>query len=212
MVIHDATLDRTTDARKKWRTARIKVADKTAAEIQRLDAGSWFDEGFSGARVPRLSEALEFICSHGGVALIEHKSGNAETLAKILRAGNWLNRVMVISFDWQFLWEFHALVPKQIVGALGPPICLAGGAKPPVRSGRMNASWLDELAPTGARIAVWNRSVSRHGIALAQRRGLRVWIYTVNRPRQARQLLEIGVDGLITNDPGRRSKFLDAHA
>src|SRR5438270_13634741 len=42
IVIHDRLLDRTTDARKKWRRRRIKVSRTTAAEIQTLDAGTWF--------------------------------------------------------------------------------------------------------------------------------------------------------------------------
>src|SRR5437764_14921949 len=43
VVIHDAELDRTTDATNRWRARKIKVETKTAAEIQSLDAGSWFD-------------------------------------------------------------------------------------------------------------------------------------------------------------------------
>src|ERR1041384_3086855 len=76
MVFHDRFLDRTTDARKQWRRRRVRVAAKTAVEIQTLDAGAWFDEKFSGAKVPSLAEAIEFICSKGVVALIEHKSGD----------------------------------------------------------------------------------------------------------------------------------------
>src|SRR6516165_3353371 len=43
IVIHDSALDRTTDAANRWSQKRIKVSSKTAAEIQSLDAGSWFD-------------------------------------------------------------------------------------------------------------------------------------------------------------------------
>jgi len=118
MVIHDAILDRTTDARKKWKRRRIKVSHKSAAEIQTLDAGSWFDATFAGAKVPLLSEALDFICGHGGVALIERKSGDAATLAKLLRERDLINKVVVISFNWKFLREFHELEPSQVLGAL----------------------------------------------------------------------------------------------
>ena len=99
MVIHDGILDRTTDARKKWKRRRIKVSQKTAAEIQTLDAGSWFDMKFAGAKVLRLEEALDFICGNDGVPLIEHKSGDAETLAHILRERRLINKVVVISFQ-----------------------------------------------------------------------------------------------------------------
>src|SRR5205085_2410838 len=59
MAIHDAELDRTTDARKRWKHRHIKVAGRSAAEIESLDAGSWFGVKFSGARVPLLSQALD---------------------------------------------------------------------------------------------------------------------------------------------------------
>src|SRR6476469_780951 len=56
IVMHDADLDRTTDATNRWGGRKIKVSSKTAAEIQTLDAGSWFDPKFKGTKVPLLSE------------------------------------------------------------------------------------------------------------------------------------------------------------
>jgi hypothetical protein len=71
MVIHDPILDRTTDALKKWKRRRIKVAHKTAEEIQTLDAGGWFGAKFSGAKVPTLVEALDIIrrCANAGAVV-----------------------------------------------------------------------------------------------------------------------------------------------
>ena len=42
MVLHDYTLDRTTDATNRWGGSKLKVADKTLAELKQLDAGKWF--------------------------------------------------------------------------------------------------------------------------------------------------------------------------
>ncbi len=198
MVIHDHILDRTTNARKKWKRRRIRVAQKTAAEIQTLDAGSWFDSEFSGAKVPTLIEAFELICGCGAVAVIEHKSGDAQTLARLLQERELINHVIVISFDWRFLRELHALLPEQVLGALGPPARLSNGRRP-LHPRRQLSSRLKDLAKTGARIAVWNRKVSKRSIQAAHRGGLKVWIYTVDQPRAARQLLKRGADGIITN-------------
>ncbi len=198
MVIHDPILDRTTNARRKWKHRRIKVAQKTASEIQTLDAGSWFDAKFSGTKVPTLIEALDLICGHGAVAVIEHKSGDAKTLADLLRERKLINQVVVISFDWKFLRELHALAPEQVLGALGPPARLSNGRRP-LHPRRQLSSRLKDLAKTGARIAVWNRKVSKRSIRAAHRHGVKVWIYTVDEPRVARQLLKRGVDGIITN-------------
>jgi glycerophosphoryl diester phosphodiesterase len=198
MVIHDYILDRTTQARTKWKRRRIKVSHKTAAEIQTVDAGSWFDTKFAGAKVPLLTEALDFICGNGGVAVIEHKSGDAETLAKLLHERDLINKVVVISFNWKFLREFHALEPKQILGALGPPARLSNGRRPlHVRRGL--GSRLKEVQKTGARIAVWNRKVSKSAIQAAHNGGMKVWIYTIDDAQSTRQLLKRGVDAIITN-------------
>src|SRR5205085_6132915 len=61
IVIHDGDLDRTTDATNRWRQSKIKIESRTAAEIQSLDAGSWFDPKYAGTKIPLLSEALDTI-------------------------------------------------------------------------------------------------------------------------------------------------------
>jgi len=198
MVIHDPILDRTTNARKKWKARRIKISSKTAAEIQTLDAGSWFDAKFSRTKVPTLVEALDLICGSGAVAVIEHKSGDAQTLARLLRERQLINRVVVISFDWKFLRELHGIIPEQIAGALGPPARLSNGRRP-LHPRRQLSSRLKDLTKTGALIAVWNRKISERSVQATHRSGLKVWIYTVDAPRVARQLLKRGVDGIITN-------------
>jgi glycerophosphoryl diester phosphodiesterase len=198
MVIHDAILDRTTNARKRWKRRRIRVSQRTAAEIQTLDAGSWFDAKFSAARVPMLVEALDFICGHGAVPLIEHKSGDARTLVKLLRERDLINKVVVISFNWKFLSEVHELEPKQVLGALGPPVRLSHGRRP-LHPRRQLSSRLKDLLKTGAQIAVWNRKVSKRSVQAAHERGVKVWIYTVDDAKAARQLLKRDVDAIITN-------------
>jgi glycerophosphoryl diester phosphodiesterase len=198
IVIHDPTLDRTTDARKIWKRRRIKVSQTTAVEIQTLDAGTWFDAKFAGTKIPRLTEALDFICGSGGVALIEHKSGDAKTLATLLRERNLINKVVIISFNWKFLRELHVLEPKQVLGALGPPARLSNGRRP-LHARRKLSSRMKDFAKTGAKIAVWNRRISKGSIRAAHKHGVKVWIYTVDDVRFARQLLKRGVDGIITN-------------
>lgn len=198
VVIHDHILDRTTDARKKWKRRRIKVSRTTAAEIQTLDAGRWFDARFAGTKVPLLSEALDFICGKGGVALIEHKSGDPGTLAKLLRERNFINRAVVISFNWKFLGELHKLEPRLVLGALGPPVRLSNGRRPThIRRGL--GVRLSDLKKTGARLAVWNARVSKRAIHQAHQRGLRVWVYTINEARLAQKLTSRGVSAIVTN-------------
>jgi len=200
IVIHDHELDRTTDARRRWRKRHIKVESRTALEIQDLDAGSWFDTRFAGARVPFLGEALELI-QKSSLALIERKSGEPARLAALLRQRQLINKVFVQSFDWAFLKAFHELAPEQVLGALGPPKFLSNGRKPAAIFRQLNSGSLRELQKTGAQVAVWNQQVNGRAIQLAHQRGLSVWVYTVNTERRANRLLKMGADGLISDNP-----------
>ncbi len=131
--------------------------------------------------------------------MIEHKSGDAATCARLLRERDLINRVIVMSFDWAYLREFHELEPEQVLGALGPPIRFASGRRPLHLRKRFGGAWFKDIEKTAARLVVWNRQVPPRAIQLAHQRGWKVWVYTVNDPRHGRKLLDAGVDGLITN-------------
>lgn len=77
-VLHDQTLDRTTDS-------TGPIHHRTAAEIDALDAGRWFAPEFEGQRVPRLDAYLDHLRSRNSGAYVEIKCCNAETCAAILR-------------------------------------------------------------------------------------------------------------------------------
>jgi glycerophosphoryl diester phosphodiesterase len=199
VVIHDHELDRTTDATNRWAQKHIKVETKTVAELQSLDAGSWFDPKYAGTRIPLLSEALDTI-QKGSVTLIERKAGAPPDCIKLLREKGLVNHVVVQSFDWEYLRAFHEQEPEQVLGALGPPAQLPDGKKPSGIAKDLNAIWLDELQKTGAKVAVWSQKVSRKAVQLAHQQGLKVWVYTINDPALANELLDMGVDGIITNN------------
>jgi glycerophosphoryl diester phosphodiesterase len=207
IVMHDSELDRTTDATNRWGGKKIKIATKTAAEIQSLDAGSWFDRKYAGTKVPLLSEALDTIQA-GGVTLIERKDGPPADCLKLLRDKGLINKLIVQSFDWAYVQAFHQQEPQQVLGALGPPERLPNGQKPAGIPKELSATWLDELQKTGAKVAVWNQKVSKEAVQLAHQRGLKVWVYTVNDPELANKLLDMGVDGLITNDTSLMRKTI----
>ena len=199
IVIHDHELDRTTDATNRWAQKKIGVQTKTAAEIQSLDAGSWFDPKYAGTRIPLLAEALDTIQA-GSVTLIERKAGPPADCIQLLREKKLINKVVVQSFDWEYLRAFHEQASEQVLGALGPTDRLAGGNKPTGVTKDLSAAWLDELQKTGAKLVVWNQKVSREAVQLAHQQRLRVWVYTVDDPALANELLDMGVDGIITNN------------
>jgi len=198
IVIHDFDLDRTTDAVAKWGGKKIRVETKTAEELRELDAGRWFDKQFAGTRLPLLTEALDLI-QQGGVTLIERKAGDAATLAKLLRERKLVNQLIVQSFDWAFLADMHQLEPTQVLGALGP-LSSRNGKKLTEAEKMLDATWIAEAAKAGARAIGWSRLVTADAVRQAHAQGLKVWIYTIDDPAQANQLLDMGVDGIISNN------------
>ena len=149
---------------------KIRVETKTAAELQSLDAGSWFDPKYAGTRIPLLAEALDTI-QQGSVTLIERKAGAPADCIRLLREKKLINKVVVQSFDWGYLRAFHEQEPEQVLGALGPPGQLSDGRNPSGDAQELNATWLDELEKTGAKVAVWSDKVSREAVQLAHQRG-----------------------------------------
>ncbi len=199
VVIHDADLDRTTDAVKRWGARKTRVESKKVEELRLLDAGAWRDAQFTGTKLPLLTEALDLIQSNG-ITLIERKAGDPAACAKLLKERGLINEVVVQAFDWEYLRGLHAIEPAQILGALGPP-GTREGKKLSDAEKKLNATWLEEVRKTGARLVVWNKMMDRAAVETAHRQGLKVWVYTINDSTAANSLLDLGVDGIITDNP-----------
>jgi glycerophosphoryl diester phosphodiesterase len=199
VVLHDFTLDRTTDATQRWSRTQIKIADTTLAEVRKLDAGLWFKQPQAGVTLPTLGEALDVI-QRASVTLIERKAGNAATCVKLLQDRQLANQLIVQAFDWEYLRDFHRLEPRQVLGALGPPSSRAG-KKLSDSEKALSPAWLDEIRDLGAKAAVWNKQVDAAAVKAAHERGLKVWVYTINDQPTAQRLLSMGVDGVITDNP-----------
>jgi len=211
VVIHDGTLDRTTDARARWGGEKIAVRAKTAADIAGLDAGRWFSPKFQGVRVPTLVDAVKAIQAEG-CTLIERKAGDAAALVALLEKEGWTDHVVVQSFDWEFVRDAHQRSPGLVLGALGPPKTWRGRDLHDSEKA-LSAGFIAEIEGLGARLVVWNKQVDAEAVKEAHRRGMRVWVYTIDDPAEAAQLVALGVDGIITNDPGSiRAKLRAAGA
>ncbi|GAB4515299.1 MAG: glycerophosphodiester phosphodiesterase family protein [Roseibium sp.] len=102
-VMHDATLERTTNG-----TGRI--SDLDAAEIDRLDAGSWFDDRFAGERVPRLDTFLDG-CKGRIATYVEIKEGDPAEIRDMLAVRGMLSEAWTFSFDQSIRAEARAKVP-----------------------------------------------------------------------------------------------------
>lgn len=198
VVIHDATLDRTTDG-----TGAVR--DQTLAELKRLDAGSWFyGPGATPAwdaellRIPTLAEVMDLVRGRA-VLCIELKRpeqypGIEERLLDALRSGGLLGghgtpEVLVLSF-------FDASVRR--IARLAPDVPRVQNLPPGYAA---TDAVLDEVRRYAHGIGPHHGSVTAELLAAAHERGLLVVPYTVNRPDRMRELLSLGVDGLLSDNP-----------
>ncbi len=116
VVIHDPTLDRTTNG-------HGLVSAHTYAQIRTLDAGSWFDPSFADERVPLLDEVLDWARGRTKV-VIEIKQGPIfysqieDMLITTLDRTQMRSEVLVISFDHYSVRRMKELAPDIITGVL----------------------------------------------------------------------------------------------
>lgn len=113
VVIHDATLERTTDG-------HGPVHERTLAELKALDAGGWFDPRFASERIPTFDEALGCIGRRTGlqVEIKGRSDGLVEATLASLAARDLLDTVMITSFQLDRLPRVRALAPGVVIGAL----------------------------------------------------------------------------------------------
>jgi glycerophosphoryl diester phosphodiesterase len=191
VVVHDTTLDRTTDVETVFpdRPARA-VGDFTLAELRRLDAGSWFSTEFAGERIPTLAEVLDFLRDRDLGLLLEAKSpepGAAGQIADELLRNRWIlrDRLVVQSFDDDFVREFRSVFPRATLGLLGAP----ADVEPWVRI-------VDQINPHHVEL-------QQSYVDSIHNAGLSVNPWTVDEPADIARMIDLGVDGIITNTPDR---------
>lgn len=187
VVIHDETLDRTTDG-------RGPVGDRTWQELARLDAGSWFAAAYAGERIPRLAEVIEQV-RRRALLNVEIKSARdlgrieAKLIALVLDM-DATREVVFSSFHWEALRRLRAAAPWARLGVLCDDDPRRGGLALAV-----------ELR--GEAVIPGRRWVDGRVVAEAHARGFGVWVWTVNEPGEMRRLLALGVDAIFSDWPER---------
>ncbi len=161
------------------------------SEFEKVDVGRWFGDGsFSDERPIRMAFAIELCHGGGSIPLIERKSGTARAYAEVLSKLDVVDRVIVQSFDWNFLSELKNELPDLAIGALG--------------SKSFSEEKLAQLRALGPGWVGWKyQDVRGSDIDRVHDLGAKFALWTVNDPAVAHTWVNAGVDAIITDVPGK---------
>ena len=222
ILMHDKTLTRTTNVKQVFpNRAPWLVKDFTLAEIERLDAGSWFvktdpfgqikagnvspadQRAYVGVKVPTLKQALEFTKAHHWRMDIEVKPMDyltpaqiAAKLVALIHETGMVDWVMVSSFDHRILVQVKKLDPHIPTAALVifPPLDPVG--------------YLEKIGADGYEPSVI--AITPEIAADLSAHGFGVYVWTYNDPEQLRYFATMpGIAGIYTDFPQRLAPILE---
>ena len=190
VVIHDESVDRTTDG-------SGPVQAHTADQLNRLDAGSWFDPQFAGEKVPTLAQVLEALKGRIGVNIEikpeafeahEPKDAVERLVWERVRTKGMQDDVLVSSFEWQALERMRNLDSDIALGLLSD-----------VPADDSLFHWYRRVQGFS-----WHpdyRILTPSQVKTLHNMGARVFPYAVDGKIDVAGMLSMGVDGLILDDP-----------
>lgn len=195
-VLHDSDL-------MKVAGVNLKIWDATLERLGSIDIGSWFAPEFSGERVPLLREVLERASDRAKV-MIElkfygHDVALSQRVVEIVEGLGKADNVVVMSLEYDQVRKMRELRPQWTLGLL-------------------TAKAVGDLTTVDADFLAVNAGIAtRAFVRRAQASGKKVYVWTINDPVQMFRMLNLGVDGLITDKPAiarwvieRRSRLSSA--
>ena len=188
VVIHDATLERTTNG-------QGKVSQHNLAALRALDAGSFFSQNFSLEKIPTLSEVFEQFGkrTYINVELTNYSSprdGLADQVCALVKKFGLEENILFSSFLPSNLARTRNLIPEIPRGLL----TLGGLAGWWPRSFGFTFGEYQALHPKLA-------DVTHEEVVRVHRLKRRIHVWTVNTSEDMRRLFSWGVDGIFTDNP-----------
>ena len=193
VVIHDRAVDRTTDG-------SGSVDTMTLSEIRELSAGSWFSSEFASERIPTLEEVLELV-GWRALLLVEVKTEEAADKAvAIIRAQRAQSRVVIQSFLGPAVRTVNRLdnrIPTAFLMTGGEAVL------------RRKAGLVKRVLKLGANaLALKYTAATPDLVNMFLGRAMGIWVWTVDEEEDMREMIEMGVGGIITNYPNRLNKVI----
>ncbi|NLO07025.1 MAG: hypothetical protein GX131_14455 [candidate division WS1 bacterium] len=192
--IHDAAVDRTTDG-------SGEIEQMTLAEVQNLDAGSWKGAEFAGERIPLLSDVLAQIAPRLVLDIEIKQRGIADEVARLVVAADAVRDVTIVSFATEDLAAAKAEEPTIACGLItsGPADASLGAARDLISSA---------LSCGANFISCHHGNVTETLVRECHLMGLSLMAWTMDQPDDISRMLEMRVDGLVTNFPERALEML----
>jgi|AGTN01.3.fsa_nt_gi Glycerophosphoryl diester phosphodiesterase len=192
VVIHDDDLARTTNG-----VGLVK--DCTLEELQRLSAGAWYDAEFTREKIPTLQEVLSLV---DGQAVINVEVKNLpldypeieDDVITVLSEYPHKEKIVLSSFDHRVMKVIGERQPEWNIACLmvGVPYDLVGYCR---------SIKADFFHPE-------HDSFTEANVAQAKVAGIKINPWTINNERGWANMLKLGVDGIITDDPVGLVNFL----
>lgn len=203
VLMHDLTVDRTTNGKGRVRDLRFD-------EIRKLDAGSWFSSDFKGEKVPTLEEVIETI--NGKCKLLIEvkrvKTKKPEIEAKIIQlidkynAQNWC---VVQSFETEVVKNIQALDTSIECHKL---VTMNISVLPLHLDSRIKTGTIYKYK-TVQSINPYFKMLNKRKVDKIHSRGQKIITWTVNEKEDMKRMIDMGVDGIITNYPDRLIELLN---
>ena len=195
VAIHDQTLNRTTN-----QTGFVN--QQTLNRVRQADAGRWFDDKFTGEKIPTLTEALDLICP-SAMAVVEVKDAAiTDQVVKDIHRTNTSKRVVVIAFDPMVLKQVRQLDSTLSTGFL------LGGDREHVDDVELAAQLVHRVLVMG--VPLLNLSEKLITSLLAheiKKRGVTLWAWTIDDLERMKEVVDSGVQGITSNQPQRLSNL-----
>lgn len=182
VVIHDFTVDHTTNG-------AGAVHEMTLAQLKQLDAGVKFDPKFAGIPIPTLEEVFQAVGQlFINIEIKADDSGIESAVAALIAKYELTERVAVSSFNPEILRRFSGVMSSVAIGLLYMP---EEGFDPRLVLPDLKC---EALHP-------YHEIIDAAYMANAKQQGYTVNTWTVNDPMRAVQLRDLGVNGIITDNP-----------
>lgn len=196
VIFHDDVVDRTSNG-----TGYIR--DHTYEELLRLDIGAWKAPEFAGQHIWTLEQLLDFCGETGMLLNLELKNskvfyeGLEQRVIEEICSRKMQDRVFVSSFNHVSMQRFKELCPEIETGLLyGDPLW--------DMKNYIEHSNADNLHPCYALLQYQPELT-----ALFHQHGKRIHVWTVNEEADMKEMISMGVDGIISNYPDRLCRVAD---